>query len=176
MNRKYEDYIDRLHDEFPDVNIESLHSVLKWGLRRIYHFSTILQDIMIKMDNVSQPFFMYIGFTDSPDRLRQIIRSKNNQHKKLRRLFKEKKLPLDDNYYFGLTDQEYNDYKSNIDFRISLYKLVKETHIRKKVNHIFKINIPEELDWRIDRITSELTNSEYILKREESGFEPLTKQ
>jgi hypothetical protein len=101
VQRKYEDYIDAVCEEFPDIDKESIIDVIEYGLKKIYWYATKCQDIFLKMDRSLDPFFLYIGHMDtSSDKNTQWIRIKREQHTKIRRLFKEKKKEFDGFSYF----------------------------------------------------------------------------
>ena len=118
------------------------------------------------MDRSSDPFFLYIGYNDSSkDKNKQWIRSKREEHTKLRSLFKEKKKEFDGFSYFGLTDKEFEEFeKSGTLEKITMYKLLEECTIRYKVNHVFrtKLELEDYTHWSIIKYNYERDKCEYL--------------
>lgn len=174
--KKYEDYLERIYSKFPDIDQKSIDNIIEHGLKRIHYFAKRCQDIYIRSDNNDLPFYMYIGFKDQNKSLDQFCRSKRAQHRKIRILFKEKKIPFEEFSYFGLTNEEFEEFNKNgLIPRIIIYKILEESYIRSNVSHIFKTKIEfgEMETWFAVRHNFERINAEYILKREGLEFLPV---
>ena len=176
--KKYEDYIEKIYDEFPDIDKESINDIVKYGLKKIHTHASTTQDIFLKMDRSSDPFYLYIGHQDK-DKYKQNIRSKTKQHNKIRKLFKERHGTFDGFSYFGLTDEEFDLFNENkVIEKITTYKLIDETSIRRGVNHIFRTKLDiEDYDFWTKIVSNyKLNDCEYISKRNNSKFENIKTQ
>ena len=153
LQKKYEDYLSQMYELFPDIEEESIQSIIVYGLKKIYDLVKIGSDVLMK----DQENSIFIG-TSIKASLEQQIASKLKEHSKLRRLFLDKKQPWDGYHYFGLTEEENEEFKTTPKI-VTLYKITKECSIRSKVKYVYKINlrytIPvNKIVWREDRLVS----------------------
>ena len=61
--RKYTDYVDKVHEKFPDVPIKELQTIMRFGLRSFYLHNLYGGDVLLK----SPYFTLYSGkmFSDN---------------------------------------------------------------------------------------------------------------
>jgi predicted transcriptional regulator len=80
-------------------------------------------------------------------------------------LFKEKKKEFDGFSYFWLTDDEFKEFEEKgIIEKITIYKLIEETDIRYRVNHIFKtkLDLEDYKHWSIIKYNYTRDKCEYL--------------
>lgn len=168
IQRKYEDYAERLYEEFPNVDKKSIDSIVIHGLKRIAYFIKLKQDIMLETNNKINSFYLYIGKVDTKiQQIPQYIRSKYAEHTKLRRLEKEKKIKHDGTYYFGLTEEENS---LEILPSVNLYKIEKECTIRNNVKYIYKTKFDDN-KWCVKQNNFDKNKAELISTRNIKQYE-----
>ena len=182
MKIKYiEDYYDKVKEKYPELTERQISRILTYGFQSFYLHTLYGGDILSKSPYLT----VYCGkcFVD-PSKFGWYRAIKKAI--KLRVKYKRSKVSWDGYYYFGLTDEEFEYYKSQMKKsgrrrqkfhfkKITLYKLLDEALITKRYNHIFKIKYPLNVGFlhiREDVITR---NFDYILRRNKDGImEPVS--
>jgi len=135
--RKYEDFAQRLYKEFPDIEETAIDVLADYGLKRIYHYTKTGEDVFLK----DAHFFTFIG-ASKKDSEAQWVESKVKEHSKRRKMFKEKGENWDGWHYIGLTQLENEEFLENsILPEVNLYKLFKESVIRKDIKFIYRTKL-----------------------------------
>lgn len=148
LQRNYEDFAKKLYAEFPDIEESSIDDIADYGLKRIYHYIKNGEDVFLK----DSKFFAFIG-ESKKDSEAQWNESKLKEHSKRRKMFKETGKHWDGWHYFGLTQEENEEFsEKGVISEINLYKLIKESAIRKGIKFIYRTKlgytIPEnEILW-----------------------------
>ena len=160
LQKKYEDYLNELYLLYPDIEEESIKSIVEFGLKKLYNYVKDGGDIFLRVKKE----FMFIG-RSSQGSLNQWNHSKLKEHRKLRRLFLEKKEEWDGFHYFGLTTEENTKFLEE-PINISMYKLKKECSIKKGIKYIYRTNLNYKITfnlipWREERDVS-IEQSELI--------------
>lgn len=182
MEIKYiEDYYDKVKEKYPELTEKQISRILTYGFQSFYLHTLYGGDILSKSPYLT----VYCGkcFVD-PIKFGQYRALKKAI--KLRVKYKRARIKWDGYYYFGLNDEDFEYYKSQIKKsgrrrqkfhfkQIKLYKLLDEVLITKRYNHIFKILYPLDVGFlhiREDVITR---NFDYILRRNKDGImEPVS--
>lgn len=149
LQKKYEDYLEKMYELFPDVEEDSIKAIIEHGLKKLYDCVKTGNDIIMK-DKESDVF---IGWKTQSS-VTQWIRSKMKEHTKRRRIFLDQKIPWDRWHYFGLTEKENDEFtKTGEISSIHLYKILKESIIRKDIKYVYRTDLgyslPENIvPWR----------------------------
>lgn len=132
IEKTYIDYIDKVQEAFPELSKKQIDAILKTGLRSFVNHHRYGADTYIR----SNFFTMYTG------RLYQDIKkffkySIDKQHLKLRIKEKKKRELWDGYYYFALSEDDYQKYKS----------ILKKNKRKREITFSYKMlyRIPEEL-------------------------------
>ena len=137
------------------------------------------------------PYFtMYIGKIFN-DKLKFFNYRILKESIKLRIKYKRAKTQWDGYYYFGLSDEEFEQYLTNfrefgqgnkskgarrrkITFpKIKCYKLLEECKIHPINKHIFKLKYPEDVGFTFWKENYATYNAQYILRRKDDEWEPI---
>lgn len=181
-----EKYYDKVKERFPNLTYREIDTIIKFGLRSLFINCGYGGDILLRA-----PYFtMYIG---------KIFRDEHffNKYKilkesiKLRIKYKRAKTQWDGYYYFGLTEEQFQEYLSNfkntgmgnkskgrrkykITFKdIILYKLLDECRLHKKYKHIFKIKFDLDVGFNVFKQEYTTRNAQYILIKKDNKWEPV---
>ena len=144
--KQYTDYLEQLQYKFPLVDPKDIKRIWRFFLKSIYLSCTYGGDVFVK-DNT---LWCYIGH----------LRNNSLYHynyyieklcKKLRILYKRKKIQWDGYYYFALTDPQYQEYIAQKKKRgrpkkyfkygtVILYKIKGECELRNhSKKYIFRV-------------------------------------
>lgn len=137
------DYVDQVHQKFPELQKEEINKILLYGFKMFYSVNRFGGDVMIS-DKRNNKFLMYTGklFT------RFDLYYKYSLIKysiKYRILDRRKKNEWDGFYYFGMTDEMYRFYESQEDESIKifenimLYRLLDEVKMHNQYKYYFKV-------------------------------------
>ncbi len=174
-------YYDAIIERWPELTRKQVDKIVKRGLFSLYMYNLYGGDVLIKHPK----FTMYFGklFKDG------LIFYKYWQIKwkiKLRIQYKKAKTQYDGYYYFGLTDGEYEKYKSKIKSTgrrrekftfdsLFLYKIPEESFLHKEYKHFFKIRFPEDCGFTMYKKKWVARDFEYIWKRNKDNLiEPVS--
>ena len=141
--RYIEDYYEKVHERFPDLEMWEIEKILKHGMQTFSILNARGADIIIKSAHNS--FTMYfgklfnnkeIGYRYANLKWRIKYRLKYWLHNKV----------WDGNYYFVLTQEEYDKYipkkkgrkKITLDY-IKAFKIKEEACLRKDSKYLFKL-------------------------------------
>lgn len=181
-----EKYYEKVKERFPDLTYREIDIIVKFGLRSLFINCGYGGDILLK----SPYFTMYIGkiFRDS----KMFLKYKLLKHSiKLRIKYKRAKTQWDGYYYFGLSEDEFQEYLSNfrntgmgnkskgarrrkITFKkIKCYKILEECLIHPTNKHIFKLKYPEDVGFVFWKENYATYNAQYIMRKKENGWETI---
>ena len=108
---------------------------------------------------------------------------------KLRIKYKRAKIQWDGYYYFGLSEEEFQEYLSNfknsgmgnaskgrrrrktVFKKIKCYKLLEECKLQNINKHIFKLKYPEDVGFTFWKENYATYNAQYILRRKDKEWE-----
>ncbi len=130
--RKYTDYVDKVHEKFPDVPIKELQTIMRFGLRSFYLHNLYGGDVLLK----SPYFTLYSGKMFS-DNLVFYHYWKIKYKIKLRIRHKRARKPYSGKYYFGMTEKQYEEY-------VSSRKTKGRSKTKVTIEHLFAYKIMEE--------------------------------
>lgn len=164
----YKDYLEKVYDEFKDVDEKAIANLVRHGLNTMGFFIQKGCDVFIY--NHRAKLYYYLGEITPPDE-----RTRNSTaklRKKLRALHKLAKRPHDDVFYFGLTEEEYKQHlEGGVVKRVWLCKILREAHIQSEAVHFFKVHQPlDKKAWVVPMDNYETANAEYIQRRDGKGF------
>jgi len=157
----YEDYISRLHSEFPEIDERSIKSILQFGTGKMLYYKRYNIDLFLR-DDVNLKFYMYIGdITKDPYKRNGIYFRK--KRRKLRHMYSIDKEKYDGYFYFGLTDDEHKCFQDNCVLdRVIYYKLHKEAQVKPTVRHIYRVAIEDSKKWFLIKENHEERYAEYL--------------
>lgn len=167
MVKEIDDYLDTLEEKYPHITRDELKKVLEYGFYTFYMLNKKGGDIQIR----NPKYVSYCGkmFLDGHKR------SLYNSHKervKLRMKYEYAKETYNGVYYFGLTDEEWELYKSKIlskkhnkkiTFKdLKLYKIKEECFLGKDRRYFFALNYPIDVGWFFIKEKITTSNFKYI--------------
>jgi len=157
----YKDYLDKVYDEFPDVDKASVRMIVRHGLSRIGIFRLNCMDIFL-YNNMEQLYYYFGEVMLKEDRFK--LRKAIKLRTKIRLIYKLAKVPHDGYYYFGLTEEEYQKQKDKpIIDEVKVYRIYEECKIYRLRKHFFRVKLEEEgYYWQRTLTNYETTNTEYI--------------
>ena len=179
-----EKYYEKVKERFPDLTYREIDTIVKFGLRSLFINCGYGGDILLKA-----PYFtMYIGRFFSDAKLFWKYRVLKESIK-LRIKYKRAKTEWDGYYYFGLSDEEYQEYLSEnfkprktnqglhrTKFRfkkIKCYKLLEECQLYPIFKHIFRLKYPEDVGFSFWKENYATYNAQYILRKNNNNWETI---
>ena len=144
--KQYTDYLEQVHQKFPLVDIQDIKRILRYYWKNVYLSSTYGCDIFL----CDKTLWCYIGVLRK-NSLHHYNYYINKLCKKLRILYKRKKIQWDGYYYFALRDDQYENYiaqkkrkgrpKKYFNYgNIILYKIQGECELRNhSCRYIFRV-------------------------------------
>ena len=107
VQKTINDYYEQLYEEFPNIPKSDIKRICNYGLKSIYLHNSYGCDVVLQRGN----FWMYCG-TLMKNALDFFQYYKRKLKTKLRILYKRNQIQWDGYYYFALTQDKYNLYKS----------------------------------------------------------------
>lgn len=164
--REIDDYIGELCKWYPSLSEDEIRAVLKHGFAKLYELNRQGGDVNIR-DWRCLAYFGY-RFTDIPTWIRYRC---SKYRRKLRMTYNYTYQQFDGNYYFGVTEEEYQKYrKSTKKYRyvfhnVILFKIPEECFMRPSLKHFFQIYYPIDIGFQCkkDKIASK--NYKYFAYR-----------
>lgn len=145
----YNEYIDKVREEFPDVDEASIKRIVKHGLFMIAALRKHDQDILI--NNNHDKSYYYFGEIGNTDAKRMEICNKKLRKKK-RLLYKLNKTEYSGRYYFGLTDEDYSLFQAGEPISVVyLYRILDEAKISRRCSHFFEVEMEDPIKWVIKK-------------------------
>ena len=176
-----EKYYDKIQEKFPSLTKNQIERIVKFGLRSYYNHNLYGGDVL----NKSPYFTMYTGKLFNDNILFYQYRLIKNRIK-LRIKYKRSKVKYDGNYYFGLTEEEFENYKKQfkktgrrrrkVTFdKIYAYKIKDECLMDHRYKHIFKLNYPADGGFILKLKNYTTRNFEYVFKRnKDNTIQPIS--
>ena len=165
---KVNDYVDSVHEKFPELTREEVKRILVYGWKMILQYVRAGNDVSM----VTNKEFMFIGVIPSSS----LTVFKNYCFKLSRRIaymFKRTNSKWDGYYYFTRSENQYKEYlsqnkkKYKIFKDVFLYKLLEEIRIKEPyAPYIFRLN-EKKTDW-MNKYYREIKtqNAELIIVRD----------
>lgn len=168
---KIDDYVDRVSERFPTIPKKSIRRIIEFGSRSFYMHNYYGGDILLK----SPYFTLYCGriFANNISFYSYwILKFKI----KYRIQYIRRKTVYDGYYYFGLTENDYQEYKKKLKSKtkrrqkitfknIFMFKILDECVLYRHYIHFFKVPIKEEGKFKIFQDELITRNAEYLGKR-----------
>ena len=142
------DYVDSVHEQFPELTREEVKRILVYGWKMIIQYVSAGNDISL----VTNKSFLFIGII--PTKGLQIFKTYCYKlSKRIAYMFQRTKSKWDGYYYFARTEDQYKDYLSQNRKKIKtfknvyLFKLLEELRIKyPSMPYIFRLN-EDRTDW-----------------------------
>lgn len=182
MEIKYiEDYYDKVKEKYPELTEKQISKILTFGFRSFYLHTLYGGDILSKSPYLT----VYCGrcFVDT----NKFMEYRNIKLRtKLRVKYKKAKTQWDGYYYFGMSDNEFEYYQSQMKSHgrrrqkfhfknIYLFKVKNEVLLNKKNKHVFRIAYPLDCGFSIYKEDVVTRNFEYILRlNKDKQWEPVS--
>lgn len=172
MEFKYvDDYVDRVHERFPTISKKSIKRILQFGMKSFYTHNLYGGDVLLK-----SPYFTLYSGRMFKSNLIFYKYWKIKYKIKFRIKYKRDKKKYNGFYYFGMTEEQYQNYKSKIKKygrkrhkftfeKFYAYKLLEECLLDRKYKHIFQFEFPEDVGFIFYKKEHSLKNFSYIAKR-----------
>lgn len=158
--KKFDDYMEQLQSEFPDVDMKSLKKIVKHGLDLVSRLRRLGDDIFL--NNNREAWYFYLG-DKTPELKDRLERSRLRTNLKYRHLHRLQRLPYSGYYYFNLTPEQYEMHlKQEPVDKVLLCKLEKEAVLFRKGKHLFKVLMDESPYWIIKEENYNTNNTIYI--------------
>lgn len=189
--KKYNDYIYELQEKFPEFSIEDLDYIIKFGSRNLYKLIFRNADVFFISKINNQTFKLLIGKVNFPNAVSKIRYYLKKISIKFRILYRRHKIKWDGYYYFGLTESQFDEYKSqmsswfkdeekkrkrykNTKFKygdVTLFKMFDECKLNYKYTHFFRVPMIAMIGHRLVKYNYTTNTAEYIAKRTLDGYE-----
>ena len=179
-NSTIDTYLDELHKKFPFVNKRTLRQIVRFGWRSVYLAETFGADVTINNND----FKFYIGQLKF-NALDHFFYYRNKLLKKLKILYKRKKIPWDNYYYFALGNKQWENYLAQKKKRgrprkyfkfgsVILYKLKAECELKQFTKkYIFRIHYPFDIGSSIFKRDFISGEAEFLYEREPMKFKDM---
>jgi len=146
--KRIEDYYDRIKEKFPELTEKQISKILTFGFRSFYTCNLYGGDVLSKSPYLT----VYCGQTFiDPYKFTKYRAMKLRV--KLRVKYKKKNPIWNGYYYFGLTDEDFAYYKSQMNStgrrrhkfhfkKLKFYKVLEEVLTSTVCNHVFRMPFP----------------------------------
>lgn len=167
------DYYEVIQQKFPLIPASDLHKILNFGWKSLYLVNSYGGDVLIK----GSKFWFYIGQLHF-NSLNHFNYYKIKLCNKMRVLYKRREFQWDGYYYFGLSEERYQQFvntkkkrgrpRKHYDFgNIYLYKLKDECLIRESaLKYFFRIPYPVDMGFTLYYDDLKTDKAEFILERQ----------
>lgn len=151
MIKEIGDYLDILKSKYPHISYQDLKRILEYGFYTFYMLNKKGADVQVS----NRKYTAYCGRMFLNDNIRSLYNI-TKAKRKLRLLYKYSQEAYDGIYYFGLNDEEWEQYQSQIVSKkqnkvkflnLKLYKIKEECFLDKSKTHFFMINYPIDIGW-----------------------------
>ena len=177
IQKTIQDYYETICSEYPNIPESDIKRILQYGWKSLYLHSSYGGDVLLNQ----RGFWFYVGQLTN-NSLKHFNYYKRKMRTKMRILYKRKHIEWDGYYYFALTSQEYDEYKSlkhkrgrprkNFTFtKVILYKLYDECNIMQSNRvAIFRIPFITDLGFTLYKQELMTDKAELILERPPLNF------
>ena len=174
------DYYEQVHEKFPELDIQDIKKILNFGWKSLYLHNSYGGDTIIK----DPEFWCYIGRLTN-DSFKHFDYYAKKLALKIRILYKRNKIQWDGNYYFALTDSQYENYLSQQNKKgrkrkyftfnkVFLYKILDECSIQNcSSKYIFKLPLKIDLGYKYYKPELKTSDAELIIVREPLKFKDI---
>lgn len=178
MDKHVRDYVDEIHKEFSFLTKSEINKIMLLGFNLMHFF--IRNGCDIRIASSLYDFIFVIGrFTKNSLKHYQYMIKKNSKKQRLLWNLSNKNKNWDGNYYFGLTEEQYNNEYVAKNIRKSvkwftfsdvvLHKIWKELSPNRRYKHFFKYNPGIDLGFMFIKKNWRICNIEYIGFRKEDN-------
>lgn len=173
MIKTVNDFLPQLQEMYPDIPLQDIKRAVEYGFRQLYYYNLRGLDTLIQSQK--SKYWMYCGKLTS-NSLRHFEHYKIQLCRKFRALY-NKKCPVWDNYYyFGLTNEEYEDFikprkgrpKKKFSFiHKVIYKIPDEARVRYSWSKcILQIEVPALVGYSFYQETLKCISPKIVFTRE----------
>lgn len=173
VQKTIQDYYDIIIQKYPTIPKQDIKRILLYGWKSLYLHNSYGGDVLLK----KHKFWLFCG-TLTNNSIRYFNYYKRKIRLKLRVMYKKKKIQWNGYYYFALSKNDFDNYKSLINKRgrprknfsfnkIILYKIYDECAISESGKvAIFKTPMPLDLGFTLYKEIFNTNNIELVLERE----------
>lgn len=178
------DYYNIVSEKFPKIPLKDIERILKFAWNSVYLHNVYGGDVLL-LDRITNKFIFYIGKL-TYDSLKHFKYYVKKMIVKIRVYYNRSKVPWDGYYYFGLREDQYQNYLSQIksvgrkrkhftfDGTIMLYKIYDECKVTQfNCKYFFKIPTGVDLGYKYLKYGFKTDKAEYIETLEANGFKTL---
>lgn len=174
------DYYEEVQKKFPLIPMPDLRKILNYGWRQLYLVNSYGGDVLIQDKN----FWFYIGILQY-DSIKHFNYYKRKLINKIRIMYSRKKIQWDGYYYFGLSEERYQQFINSKKKRgrprkiynfgnILLYKIWEECSLAESnLKYFFKIPYPIDMGYTYKNKELITGNAEFFLEREPLKFQDI---
>lgn len=174
-NTDINDYVDSVHEKFPELSREDVKRILVYGWKMILQYSSKGNDISM----ISRNFFFFIGQIPVSS-LAVFNRYCYKLAKKIAFMFKRVKAEWDGYYYFTRTEKQYIEYlkqdrkKIKTFKNVFLYKLLDQCRVQNHNDpYIFRLKEDRTAWDRKYYPEIKTKNAELIIQRDPMNMQDL---
>jgi len=177
--RQPSDYYGKVKERFPDLSSTEIKKIVDFGLKSFYRHNLIGGDVLLK----SRDIIVYSGKVFASNLV--FYHYWRIKHKiKLRFKHRSEKPKFNGEYYFGLTQREFEEYCGNfknkktnpkLSFKnVYLYKILDECFLDRAKRHFFVYYITQDLGYSHFIKELETKKYKYTHKRNDKNeIEPI---
>lgn len=167
------DYLPKLQEMFPKLKLCDIKRMVEYGWRMFYYYNIYGCDVLIQREK--DKLWMYCGNL-TYDSIKHFHYYRRKLKRKIRAIYKSKKIPWDGYYYVGITEEEgkslatvhkgrprkFYTFNRRVAYRI--YDEAKLDHFNYK--YIIRYKSPVYLGYSYYKEVLKVTDPEIVLTRE----------
>jgi len=171
--RNPSDYYEQVHERFPDLTLIEIKKIVDFGLKSFCKHNRIGGDVLLKSKDIT----VYSGKVFSSNLV--FYHYWRLKHKvKLRLKHRIAKPKFNGEYYFGLTQREFDEYCGDLSKKRKpqiiiknafLYKILEECLLDRQKKHFFVWYFSQDLGYTYLRRELKTKNFKYIYKRNDKN-------
>lgn len=173
MIKDINDYLPKLQEKYPKISLTELKKILEYGFNNYFYLTNKGADIQIG----SRVYTAFCGKMFLDD-YKRVLYNNAKRRIKLRLQYRYADEIYDGKYYFGLSEAEYDFFKSQIKskrrskiafYNLKLHKIKEECYLDKSKVYFFELHYPVDVGWCFILDEIKTRNFKYFAKRNDKG-------